>query len=140
MKKKQISTPSLCVRGEDYVQTRVDKKDNNYKYLSRQCVFRAEDLNEPVLPQIRSMFVYESKKKNVYSVLVVAATPRRNNQDNIVVGTGRYVYRVNIQTGNVWTKLTKTQNSFFIPPGSWRTDEWKQAVVMNTKKALGLII
>lgn len=133
------STSSLCVRGKDYIETRIDKKDQKYKYLSRRCAFRSEDIVAD-LPQIRSMFVYETKKTDVYSVLVVAATPFRNSKDNIVVHTARYMYRVNIRTNNVWIKMTKTQNSFFVPPGSWRTDEWKQSVVMNTKKALGLII
>jgi len=140
MKEDQVSSPVLCIRGKDYIETRIDKNNNKYLYLSRRCVFRSEDVNGVELPQIRSMFVYDTKKKNVYSILVVAATPYRNYKDNIVVRTSRYMYKVNIQTGNVWIKLTKTQNSFFVPPGSWRTDEWKQSVVTNTKKALGLII
>lgn len=134
-----FSSNSLCIRGVDYIETRIDKKDRKYKYLSRRCVFRSEDIGAN-LPQIRSMFVHNTKKPDVYSILVVAATPRRNSKDDIVVSTARYMYRVNIRTNNVWIKLTKKQNSFFVPPGSWRTDEWKQSVVMNTKKALGLII
>jgi len=134
-----FSSNSLCIRGKDYIETRIDKRDRKYKYLSRRCVFRSEDIASD-LPQIRSIFVHDTKKPDVYSILVVAATPRRNSKDDIVVNTARYMYRVNIRTNNVWIKLTKKQNSFFVPPGSWRTDEWKQSVVMNTKKALGLII
>jgi hypothetical protein len=133
------TSPNLCIRGKNYIETRIDKKDQKYKYLSRRCSFQVEDVQAD-LPQIRSMFVYDTRKEDVFSVLVVAATPRFNSKGDIVVNTSRYVYRVNIRTGNVWSKLTKKQNSFFIPPGSWRTDEWKQSVVMNTKKALGLII
>jgi hypothetical protein len=136
---ENVTSSTLCVRGRNYIETRIDKTDQVYKYLSRMCVFHPEDLRYDA-PQIRSMFVYDTKKENVYSVLVVACTPRRNSKNDIVTNTARYTYKVNIVTNKVWIRLEQKRNSFFVPPSGWREDEWKQSIIMNTKKALGLII
>lgn len=83
------------------------------------------------ISQIRSVFIYSTKRKNTLSVMVISLTPKYNNKEKLITESTRTIYMVNPVTKKIWMKQKNGHNASIedtIPYG-WERDAWSKAIL-----------
>jgi hypothetical protein len=102
--------------------------------IIHECVNNEGELAHYIQPKgiskIRSVFIFNVKRKNTLSVMVISLTPKYNNKGKLITEMTRNIYRVNPVTKKVWIQNKKHNVGIehTIPHG-WNKNTWVKEIL-----------
>jgi len=81
--------------------------------------------------KIRSVFIFNTKRKNTLSVMVITLTPKYNNKGKLITENQKTIYCVNPITKKVWKRQRDGRNVSIQDnvPNGWELSQWKEAIL-----------
>lgn len=106
---------------DDFIQEYTDAYGNPYKLV-----------NPTGVAKLRSVFIFNTKRKNTLSVMIVWLIPKYNAKGMLITENQKAVFCVNPVTKNVWKRQNNSKfNSpidSYVPAG-WTKDEWTNNIL-----------